>query len=429
MIRNLLSAGIFCRQKNAMFCGAIPLLTGGYPCLLHKYVNQSPENGDGDNALLRQKHFRFYSTVFPPSSDFFNGGKLRDSLHLGGSRMTGICRMHSDPEISDLKHSDDREGLLSLDTLCGQSIQKISTNAFHRPKFVHPMAIVHPDAIFGEGVVIGPFCTVGPATKLGNRCQLHPGCHISGNTELGEGCVLLTGAVVGSDLPGRTVIGNNNFIGYHAVVGVKCQDMKYRDGDDCFLYIGDNNDIREHASIHRSSKPTDQTVIGDNNLIMGSCHIAHDCKLGNHNIFANGTLLGGHVVVQNHVHTGGAVAVHQFCHIGSFAFVAGGSVVTHDVPMYTMVAGDRAELRGLNLEGLRRRGFSDLEVKSIRRAYQKLFMCTDVNAGGLEERLVELEKNEELANVTAVILMVKSVRDSFKENRRGIVKFRNWTRD
>lgn len=429
MIRNLLSAGIFCRQKNAMFCGAIPLLTGGYACLLHKYVNQSPENGDGDNALLRQKHFRFYSTVFPPSSDFFNGGKLRDSLHLGGSRMTGICRMHSDPEISDLKHSDDREGLLSLDTLCGQSIQKISTNAFHRPNFVHPMAIVHPDAIFGEGVVIGPFCTVGPATKLGNRCQLHPGCHISGNTELGEGCVLLTGAVVGSDLPGRTVIGNNNFIGYHAVVGVKCQDMKYRDGDDCFLYIGDNNDIREHASIHRSSKPMDQTVIGDNNLIMGSCHIAHDCKLGNHNIFANGTLLGGHVVVQNHVHTGGAVAVHQFCHIGSFAFVAGGSVVTHDVPMYTMVAGDRAELRGLNLEGLRRRGFSDLEVKSIRRAYQKLFMCTDVNAGGLEERLVELEKNEELANVTAVILMVKSVRDSFKENRRGIVKFRNWTRD
>ncbi|VAH79598.1 unnamed protein product [Triticum turgidum subsp. durum] len=95
---------------------------------------------------------------------------------------------------------------------------------------------------------------------------------------------------------------------------------------------------------------------------MGSCHVAHDCKIGSNNIFANNTLFGGHVIVEDCTHTAGAVVVHQFCHIGSFSFLGGGSVVAQDVPRYTMVAGDRAELRGLNLEGLRRNGFSDQEV-------------------------------------------------------------------
>ncbi|CAA2994807.1 probable acyl-[acyl-carrier-]--UDP-N-acetylglucosamine O-acyltransferase, mitochondrial isoform [Olea europaea subsp. europaea] len=117
------------------------------------------------------------------------------------------------------------------------------------------------------------------------------------------------------------------------------------------LEIGDNNEIREYTSIHRSSKITDKTVIGDNNLIMGSCHIAHDCKVG-----------AGHVVVVDYAHTAGAIVVHQFCRIGSFSFIGGGSVVSQDVPKYTMVSGERAELRGLNLEGLRRRGFSTMEV-------------------------------------------------------------------
>ncbi|KAK4602683.1 hypothetical protein RGQ29_011620 [Quercus rubra] len=182
--------------------------------------------------------------------------------------------------------------------------------------FIHPSAIVHPNALISQGVSIGPFCTVGSSAKLGQGCQLHPGSHIFGNTELGEHCILMTGSVVGDDLPGRTVVGCNNIIGHHAVVGVKCQDLKYKPGDACFLDIGDNNDIREHSSIHRSSKSSDRTVIGDNNLIMGSCHIAHDCKVGNNNIFANNTLLAGHVMVEDYAHTAGAIVVHQFCHIG-----------------------------------------------------------------------------------------------------------------
>ncbi|KAG5547236.1 hypothetical protein RHGRI_013042 [Rhododendron griersonianum] len=208
-----------------------------------------------------------------------------------------------------------------------------------------------------QGVSIGPFCTVGSSAKLGNACQLYPGSHIFGNTELGDQCILMTGAVVGDDLPGRTVIGCNNVIGHHCVVGIKCQDMKYK-------------------------------VIGDNNLVMGSCHIAHDCKVGSNNILANNTLLAGHVVVEDYAHTAGATVVHQFCHIGSFSFIGGGSV-----------------------------------IRSLRIAYRKIFMPTDVNSGGIENRLTEVEQNEELAYVPAVCSMVQSIRDSFAEDRRGICSF------
>ncbi|XP_030953111.1 probable acyl-[acyl-carrier-protein]--UDP-N-acetylglucosamine O-acyltransferase, mitochondrial [Quercus lobata] len=292
--------------------------------------------------------------------------------------------------------------------------------------FIHPSAIVHPNALISQGVSIGPFCTVGSSTKLGHGCQLHPGSHIFGNTELGEHCILMTGSVVGDDLPGRTVVGCNNIIGHHAVVGVKCQDLKYKPGDECFLDIGDNNDIREHSSIHRSSKSSERTVIGDNNLIMGSCHIAHDCKVGNNNIFANNTLLAGHVMVEDYAHTAGAIVVHQFCHIGSFSFIGGGSVVSQDVPKYMMVTGERAELRGLNLEGLRRRGFTAAEINSLRMAYRKIFMPVDANSASFEERLAEVEQNEELAHIPAVCSMVQSIRNSFSEDRRGICKFRHW---
>ncbi|XP_002974134.2 probable acyl-[acyl-carrier-protein]--UDP-N-acetylglucosamine O-acyltransferase, mitochondrial isoform X3 [Selaginella moellendorffii] len=292
---------------------------------------------------------------------------------------------------------------------------------------VHPTAIVHSQATIGEYVSIGPFCSVGPGAKLGSGCTLHPNSHIFGNTHIGDNSTLFPGAIVGADIPGETVIGKNNSIGCYAVVGVKCQDLKYKDADECFLRIGDNNDIREHASVHRSSKSTDSTIIGDSNLIMGACHIAHDVKLGNSNILANGTLLGGHVVVENCIHTGGGAAVHQFCHIGSYSFLAGGSMVDRDVPMYMMVAGNRAELRGLNLEGLRRRGFSEIEVNSLRRAYQRLFVNSDENAGGIDDRLAILDLDAKLSKVEVVLQMIKSVRDCFGENRRGLCKFRQVT--
>lgn len=287
---------------------------------------------------------------------------------------------------------------------------------------IHPTAVVHPEAIIGKSVSVGPFCTVGAFAKLGNACHLHPGSHVFGETELGDRCILMPGAVVGDELPGHTSIGNDNVIGHHAVVGVKCQDLKYKSGDECFLVIGNNNEIREHASIHRSSKPTEKTVIGDNNFIMGACHIAHDCKIGNNNIFANNTLLAGHVVVEDFAHTAGATVVHQFCYIGSFSFIGGGSVVSQDVPKYVMVSGERAALRGLNLEGLRRRGFSEAEIRSLRTAYRKIFMTDNSNSGGsFEDRLASV--HEELGDMPAVVSLVQSIRDSFSKERRGICKF------
>nr|XP_017240252.1 PREDICTED: probable acyl-[acyl-carrier-protein]--UDP-N-acetylglucosamine O-acyltransferase, mitochondrial isoform X2 [Daucus carota subsp. sativus] len=265
------------------------------------------------------------------------------------------------------------------------------------PAFIHPAAIVHPNAVLGQGVSIGPFCSVGSTVKLGNACQLYPGSHVFGKSELGDNCILMTGAVVGDELPGSTAIGCNNRIGHHAVVGIRCQDLKYKPGTECFLEVGDNNDIREHTSIHRSSRSCEKTIIGDDNLIMGSCHIAHDCKVGSNNIIANNTLLAGHVVVE----------------------------VSQDVPKYIMVAGERAELRGLNLEGLRRHGFSSSEMRSLKSAYRKIFMASDGTSGSFEDRLAEVEQHQEWALVPSVCFMVQSIRNSFKEDRRGICKFRS----
>ncbi|KAH6558194.1 hypothetical protein KP509_1Z074100 [Ceratopteris richardii] len=151
---------------------------------------------------------------------------------------------------------------------------------------------------------------------------------------------------------------------------------------------------------------------------MGTCHIGHDCKLGDGNILANGTLLGGHVIMQNHVHTGGGVAVHQRCQIDSYAFVGGGSMVVRDVPMYAMVTGDRAELCGLNLEGLRRHRFSHDEMRKIKQAYHKLFM---IREGRLEDRLALVESSKEMMSIQAVARMIDSVKGCLGDNRRELM--------
>ncbi|KAJ0240664.1 Hexapeptide repeat-containing protein [Hirschfeldia incana] len=321
-----------------------------------------------------------------------------------------------------------RERLLS--PLFSSSIRRrLSSNLFYSCEdargsdvFIHPSAVVHPSAVIGKGVSVGPFCTVGSSVKLGNGCRLYPSSHIFGNTELGDSCVLMTGAVVGDELPGCTIIGVNNIIGHHAVVGVKCQDLKM--GMSAFCASVTTMRSGSFVRFTGHQKASDKTVIGDNNLIMGSCHIAHDCKIGDRNIFANNTLLAGHVIVEDYTHTAGATVVHQFCHIGSFAFIGGGSVVSQDVPKYMMVTGERAELRGLNLEGLRRNGLTMSEMKSLRAAYRKIFMSTETSS--LEERLTKMEHNQELYSVPAVGAMLQSIRDSFAEGRRGICKFRQW---
>ncbi|KAL5698266.1 acyl-[acyl-carrier-protein]--UDP-N-acetylglucosamine O-acyltransferase [Ranunculus cassubicifolius] len=143
------------------------------------------------------------------------------------------------------------------------------------------------NSLIGQDVSIGPFSTTGPNAKLGNGYQLYAGSHISGYTELGDRCTVMTDAIVGEDLPGSTTIGCNNLIGHHAVVGARCEDLKYKLGDECFLHVGDHNDIREFTSIHRSSKSSYWRQV-------------HDCKVGNNYIFANGAFFAGYIVVEFH---------------------------------------------------------------------------------------------------------------------------------
>eukprot|EP00899_Mesostigma_viride_P028011 jgi/Mesvir1/8395/Mv12639-RA.1 len=288
---------------------------------------------------------------------------------------------------------------------------------------IHPTAVVDPAAVIGKGVVIGPLCTVGPRVTLGDRCVLHPGCHIHGETSIGADTKIHSGAVVGEDLPGTTIIGQKNIIGCHAVVGCRCQDLKYKAGEPCFLVIGDGNDIREHCSVHRSSRADLTTVIGNRNLIMGSCHIAHDCIIGNFNILANVSLFAGHVVIEDNVHTGGATAVHQFCHLGRHCFVAGGSMVDRDVPSFAMVAGDRAELRGLNVEGMRRARFTEDEMRNIRTAYSRLFISKETTSVEAELAALEADTTMNVPGSPAAI-MIESIKGSLEPSRRGICKHR-----
>lgn len=194
----------------------------------------------------------------------------------------------------------------------------------------HPTAVIGDGATIAEGVKIGPFCVVSDGAVIGADCELGPGAHVLGNTTLGDRCVIRSHAVVGAEVrachishkmrslsnrtiifdcfcyfffstsdtslllrqvPGTTVLGRGNIVGSHAVVGSQCQDKKYAAGDACHLRVGDGNDIREHAQVHRSSSPHGCTTVGDDNLIMGSCHIGHDCTVGDGNTLSNHSLL------------------------------------------------------------------------------------------------------------------------------------------
>ena len=247
---------------------------------------------------------------------------------------------------------------------------------------IHPTAIVDPKARLGENVAIGPFCTVGGDVSLGDNVELVSHVVVAGHTEVGA----------------------NTRIFPFATVGLPPQDLKYK-GEPTRLTVGRDVIIREHATLHPGTAGGGGlTVVGDGCLLMVGCHVAHDCRLGNKVILTNNATLGGHVHVGDHAMMGGLSAVHQFVRIGQHAMVGGMTGVEGDVIPYGLVMGDRARLAGLNLVGLKRRGFSRDEIHSLRTAYRMLFAAE----GTLAERLDDV--TELFGKMSVVMDIVEFIR-------------------
>lgn len=255
---------------------------------------------------------------------------------------------------------------------------------------IHPQAIVDPSAKIAGDVTIGPWSYIGP------------------DVEIGEGTEILSHVVV----KGPTKIGRNNRIFQFSSVGEECQDKKYA-GEPTTLVIGDNNVIRENCTIHRGTvQDRGETVIGSGNLLMAYVHVAHDCMIGDNTILANTTTLAGHVSIGDHAILGGGTMVHQFCNIGVHSMAAGGSIVLKDIPAYVMASGQSAKPFGMNVEGLRRRGFSKEALTALRRAYKTLYR----QGLTLAEALEELEKSH------SDVPEVRPLIDSLRGSDRGIIR-------
>ena len=218
---------------------------------------------------------------------------------------------------------------------------------------VHPTASVDPGARLGSGVSVGAFTLVGDGVEIGDGTRIGPHCSVLG--------------------PAR--IGRDNRILGHAAIGGEPQDKKFA-GEDARLDIGDRNTIREFVTLNRGTAGGGgATRIGNDNWILAYSHVAHDCTVGDHCVFSNNATLAGHVTVGDHVILSGFAGVHQFCRIGDHAFVGMGAFVNGDVPPFVMVAQEGyGKPRGINGEGLKRRGFDAARVAAIRRAYRTLYM-------------------------------------------------------
>lgn len=214
---------------------------------------------------------------------------------------------------------------------------------------IHPTAVIHPKAKLDPSVQVGPFVVIDENVQIGPGCVIGPHVYITGVTTIGAQNKFHAGCVIG-DAP---------------------QDLKY-DGTPTGLRIGDNNIFREHFTVHRSTKPGEETIIGSNNFIMQHAHVAHNCIIGDHVILGGGALLAGHAVVQDRVFISGNCLVHQFTRVGTLAMMQGGAAVSKDLPPFT-TAFHQNEICGLNIVGLRRAGFSAEERIELKQAYHTLF--------------------------------------------------------
>ena len=255
---------------------------------------------------------------------------------------------------------------------------------------IHPQAIVDPSAKIADDVSIGPWTLIGPEVEIG------PGCTVESHVVI----------------KGPTTIGRDNHIYQFSTVGEATPDLKYRD-EPTKLIIGDNNVIRENVTIHRGTVQDEgETIIGDHNLLMACVHVGHDSVIGNHTILVNNAALAGHVRVGDWAILSGYPLVHQFCKIGEHSFSGMATGIGKDVPAYVTVSGSPAEAKTINIEGLRRRGFSSDAISQLRRAFKIVYrqgLTIDIALQRLESMLADTPELQVFI-------------DSLRASERGIVR-------
>lgn len=246
---------------------------------------------------------------------------------------------------------------------------------------IHATAVVDPMARIAADVLIGPYSVIGPDVEIDHNCWI--GSHVV--------------------IAGTTRIGSDNRIFPFASLGQEPQDKKYA-GEATRLEIGRSNTIREYVTINRgTAQDAGVTRIGDNNWIMAYVHIAHDCRIGNQTVLANNTTLAGHVHLGDYVTLGGATLVHQFCRIGEHAFSAYGSRINKDVPPFVTVSEGKARPRGLNTEGLKRRGFDEQRIRLLKEAYRLLYR-SELSLEAAIDQLTELASaSDDIARLQAFL--------------------------
>lgn len=256
---------------------------------------------------------------------------------------------------------------------------------------IHPTAVVEKGAQLAEGVAVGPFCYVGPKVRLGAGTRL-----------IGHATVV-----------GRTTLGEGNIVWPYATLGSDPQDLKFR-GEDSELVVGDRNEIRENATLHKgTANGGGVTRVGSDNLIMVGVHVAHDCKVGSHVILANNVQLAGHIVVEDHAAIAGVSAVHHFVTVGRYAYVAGMTRVVRDVPPFMVVEGNPARVRKVNTTLLERAHFGDEAIERLKRAFRLLYASHDSETrtvGRTAEAVEQLE--DEFPDDPNVALLLDHVRRS-----------------
>ena len=253
---------------------------------------------------------------------------------------------------------------------------------------ISPMAFVHPEAKLGDNNIIGPFCYIDKNTVIGN------------NNNLMNSVTIHTGARIGN--------GNEFFAG--ASISTKPQDLKFR-GEETTCEIGDNNSIRENVTISRGTASKGKTVVGNNNLLMENMHIAHDCEVGNGCIIGNSTKFAGEVVVHDNAIISATVLCHQFCNIGGYVMIQGGSRFSLDIPPFVIAGKEPTRYCGINIIGLRRRGFSNETIDMIHDTYRIIY-AKGVIKEGIEEARAKYPESEEVEYICSF----------FEKSKRGVIR-------